>query len=110
LEQALEKKQSSARQLGINTAAGNYAQLLGTWKFLTEYETLVMLSSTSAQLSLDLMGFKDDRLDFLEIKKEGSSLTTSERKLKKLVDSGQLKLSYKVLDVKMPDGANISTR
>ncbi len=86
----------------MNTTVGNYAQILGTWKVLTEYESVVMLSSTSAQASLDLMGFDGNRIDFIEIKKDGSSLTQSERKLKKMIDNGELKISYRIIDVKMP--------
>jgi hypothetical protein len=30
LEEALERKETTARQLGVNTTIGNYAQILGT--------------------------------------------------------------------------------
>jgi hypothetical protein len=69
-----------------------------------------MLSSTSAQSSLDLLGLKGNQLDFLEFKKDGTSLTKPERRLRQLIENGELKVSYRVLDVRLPEGSQVRER
>jgi hypothetical protein len=104
------KKATSAYRLGANQKLGDLSQVLGTFGVLTDYDEVLLLSSTSAQSSLDLMGIKGNRLDLIEFKKEGTALTKGERRLKQLATTGQLEVSYRVVDVKLPDGASVVDR
>ena len=71
---------------------------MGTFDVLTKYDEISLLSLTSAQSSMDLLGRKGNQLDFIEFKKAGTPLTKPERQLKSYIDSGQLKAGYKVVD------------
>lgn len=104
------QKATSAFRLGASQKAGDLSQVLGTFGVLTEYDEVILLSSTSAQSSLDLMGLKGNQLDLIEFKKDGTPLSRSERRLKQLVLSGQLKVAYRVVDVRLPDGASLANR
>jgi len=55
-------------------------------------------------------GIKGNQLDIIEFKKEGSTLSKGQRKLKELVDKGELKVRYVVLDVKLPEGFDVTVR
>jgi len=75
LRDALEKKQSKATLIGRNTALGDIHQFLGDFAILPEYDELILLSTTSRQPSLDVIGIKEDRMDFIELKKKGARIT-----------------------------------
>ncbi|MDG6905981.1 MAG: hypothetical protein JRN20_09375 [Nitrososphaerota archaeon] len=109
-KKARQQKASKAWQIGVSQTIGDYSQILGTFSVLTEYDSLIMLSSTSAQSSLDLLGLKGNQLDFLEFKKDGTSLTKPERRLRQLIENGELKVSYRVLDVRLPEGSQVRER
>ncbi len=66
-----QTRQSDAYTLGTRQVIGDMSQVLGTFAALADYEQLILLSTTSSQASLDLLGVKDDGLDFIEFKKEG---------------------------------------
>lgn len=104
------KKATDAFRLGGSQKIGDISQLLGTFDVLTKYDEITLLSSTSAQSSMDLLGRKDNQLDFIEFKKAGTPLTKSERQLKAYIDNGQLKVSYKILDVTWPGEVRIADR
>ena len=104
------KKASDAFRLGGSQKVGDISQLLGTFDVLTEYDEITLLSSTSAQSSMDLLGRKGNRLDFIEFKKAGTPLTKAERALKAYIDGGQLKVAYRILDVKWPDEVSVTER
>ena len=104
------KKATEAFKLGGNQKIGDISQLLGTFNVLSDYDEVTLLSSTSAQSSMDLLGRKGNRLDFIEFKKAGTPLTKAERALKGYIDGGQLKVTYKILDVKWPDEVSVSER
>lgn len=104
------KRASDAFRLGGSQKVGDISQLLGTFGVLTEYEEIALLSSTSAQSSMDLLGRKDSQLDFIEFKKAGTPLTKSERRLKSYIDSGELKVTYRILDVSWPESVSVSDR
>ena len=104
------KKATDAFRLGGSQKIGDISQLLGTFNVLTDYDEITLLSSTSAQSSMDLLGRKGNRLDFMEFKKAGTPLTKSERALKAYIDGGQLKVAYKILDVEWPDGVGVAER
>ena len=110
LSQLLEKKQSNSFKMGQNQLKGNIAQDIGTFSVLTEYDEIATLSSTSAQASLDLIGIKDDRIDFIEFKTKGSKLSTKENKLKKLISGGAVKLGYRIMDIEIPQYLEVSER
>ncbi|MDV3244831.1 MAG: hypothetical protein LYZ66_06635 [Nitrososphaerales archaeon] len=101
-------RQSLAFQIGGNQVKGDMYQLLGTFATLDEYEQVILLSSTSKQGSFDLLGVKDDMLDFIEIKKKGAAFTGPERKLRKLVE--EKKVRYVVKDVELPEQFDINDR
>lgn len=104
------KKATDAFRLGASQKVGDFSQILGTFSVLTEYDEIMLLSSTSAQSSLDLIGIRGNQLDFMEFKKEGAALSKGQRHLKNLVDNGELRVAYRVLDVKLPEGSEVSTR
>lgn len=106
----LQQKQTLARQIGVNQTLGDYSQILGTFSLLTEYDEIIVLSSTSAQSSLDLMGIKDNKVDFIELKKAGADLTPSERRLRNLIRDNKLIVRYRIVDVTLPNGAAVTTR
>ena len=96
-----KEKQGKARALGIALAQGEMCQVLGTFAMLQDYEQVITLSTTSQQSSLDLIGVKEDSVDFIEFKKMGANLTVSERKIKSLID--QKKVNYIIKDVELPE-------
>ena len=104
------KRASDAFRLGGSQKIGDISQLLGTFKVLPEYDEISLLSSTSAQSSMDLLGRKGNQLDFIEFKKAGTALTKSERHLKEYIDSGQLKMCYRIVDVTWPEDIEVNDR
>lgn len=108
LKEALLKKQSQANLIGRNTALGDIHQFLGDFAILSEYDELILLSTTSRQPSLDVIGLTQDRMDFIEIKKKGARMTTSENKIRKIIE--QKNVRYLVKDVELPTGAHVENR
>ena len=94
--------------MGANVTSGDYTQILGDFALLSEYDQVITLSTTSKQPSLDLIGIKDESLDFVELKKKGAPITNQENKIKKLVE--EKKVSYKVFDIDLPDNFTIEER
>ena len=107
---ALKKKQTHAYQVGMNQASGDLSQVIGTFSVLTEYDEVLLLSSTSTQSSLDLLGIKGEELDFVEFKKDGAPLSKGQRRLRDLIESGHARINYRILNVMLPDGASIKNR
>ncbi len=103
-----QTRQTGAYQMGTHQVMGDFSQVLGTFSFLGDYEQIILLSTTSAQSSMDLLGIKSDCLDFIELKKKGAGLQKAERKIKHLVDQGKVK--YVIRDVELPDSVRISER
>jgi hypothetical protein len=104
------KRATDAFRLGGSQKIGDLSQLLGTFHVLTEYDEISTLSSTSAQSSMDLLGRRGNQLDFIEFKKAGTSLTRSERALRTYIDTGQLKVTYRIIDVTWPDTIKVEQR
>jgi len=104
----LEKKQTGAYNMGTNQTKGNFYQILGTFSILTDYDHLGFISTTSKQMPIDMIGIKNDRIDFIEFKKKGADLSTPENKIKKLVDAKQV--NYLVKDVEFPEGFEVEDR
>src|SRR5438445_13880613 len=94
--------------MGGRQVRGDMYQLLGTFASLEEYEQVILLSTTSKQASLDLLGVKEDELHFIEFEKRGSQLQTPERKIKRL--GGEWRVEYVVKDVELPARVEIGGR
>lgn len=101
-------KQARAFTLGGSQVKGDMFQLLGTFASLQEYDQLMLLSTTSKQGSLDLLGLKNDTIDFIEIKKRGAALQGPEKRLRRLVEDK--KVRYVVMDVELPDQFKMTER
>jgi predicted Holliday junction resolvase-like endonuclease len=108
LSSKLDAKQSKTFQLAQSVVRGDINQVLGTFSMLNDYEELMLLSTTSKQGSLDLLGIKEDMVHFIEVKSKGANLSTKERKLKKLVDAG--KVQYIVKDAELPTEFKLEDR
>lgn len=106
--QRWQTRQTKAFEMGGRQVKGDMYQVLGTFAALNEYEQVIMLSTTSKQGSLDLLGVTSDELHFIEFKKKGAPLQGPERKIKKLVDGG--KVRYVIKDVELPEDLRIDDR
>ena len=104
----LEKKQTLSFRAGVNTTAGDYSQILGDFALLSKYDSIITLSTTSRQPSLDLIGVNEESLDFIELKKKGAGSSDNEKHIKQLVD--EKKVSYKIYDVNLPSNFSIKER
>jgi len=97
----LKKKQTKSFTLGQSGVRGELTEILAGFSLLNEYRQLAVLSSVSKQFSLDLLGIKEDSVDFIEVKTIGTPLTTSENKVKKLID--QKMVQYRIIEGDFPD-------
>ena len=104
----LEKKQTNAFRSGVNATAGDYSQILGDFALLSKYDSIITLSTTFSQASIDLIGINNEGIDFLELKKKGSRSTDNELHVKRLVDEN--KVDYKIYDVDLPENFSIEER
>jgi len=96
----LKERGTQSRQLGINVIKGGINQILGTFSLLNEYDEVMLLSSTSGNASMDLIGVNQDAVDFIEIKTKGAGLTKGERKVRKLIE--EKKVNYRIVDAELP--------
>jgi len=108
LTDALAIKQSKAAMIGRNTALGDIHQFIGDFAILSEYDELILLSTTSRQASLDVIGVKENRMDFIELKKKGARISPSENKLRRIIEEKNVR--YVVKDVEIPDGVSVVER
>jgi len=104
----LSVKQTKAWQAGVNTTSGDYSQILGEFALLSKYDSIITLSTTFSQASLDLIGINKETIDFLELKKKGAKSTDNELHVKRLVDEN--KVDYKIYDVDLPENFSIEER
>ena len=104
----LEKRQTLSFRAGVNVTAGDYAQILGDFALLSKYDSIITLSTTSRQPSLDLIGLNEESIDFLELKKKGAGSSNNEIHVKRLVE--EKKVSYKIFDVDLPSNFSINER
>ncbi len=103
-----QERQTRAFEMGGRQVRGDMYQILGTFASLEDYEQVILLSTTSKQASLDLLGVKNDELHFIEFKKRGAQLQTPERKIKRLVE--ERKVKYIVKDVELPQRFEVEDR
>jgi hypothetical protein len=104
----LEQKQTASYKIGVNTTAGDYTQILGEFALLSEYNSIITLSTTSRQPSLDLIGINNESLDFIELKKKGAGSSPNEKQVKRLIE--EKKVSYKIFDVELPSNFTMEER
>ena len=104
----LEQKQTNSYRAGVNVTAGDYSEILGDFALLSKYDSIITLSTTSRQPSLDLIGVNEESLDFIELKKKGAGSSDNEKHIKQLVD--EKKVSYKIYDVDLPRNFSINER
>ena len=104
----LQKKQTLSFRSGVNATAGDYSQILGDFALLSKYDSIITLSTTFSQASLDLIGINKETIDFLELKKKGSGSTSNELHIKRLVD--EKKAHYKIFDVELPKNFSLEER
>ena len=107
-ENLLSQKQKRAFQIGANTVSGDMHQILGEFKMLQEYDELITLSTTSKAPSLDMIGIKDYKMDFIEFKKKGASLSGKEKKIRSIIENKNV--NYVVKDVDIPTNVTVETR
>ena len=108
LKLALLKRQSNAALMGRNVALGDIHQFLGEFAMLSEYDELITLSTTSRQPSLDIIGVKEERMDFIELKKKGARISPSENKIRRIIE--EKNVHYLVMDVEIPTGITVEQR
>ena len=102
------KIQKKTKTLGRSEVRGELNEILGTFKLLNEYEQLAIISSVSKQASLDLLGIKDDSVDFIEIKSLGTKLSPNENKVKKLIEHKQVR--YVIVEGNIPKSFEVNER
>ena len=107
LEALHKDAQTKTIALGRNTVRGELNEILGTFKLLNDYDQLAIITGATAP-SLDLLGVKDDSLDFIEIKSLGTSLTKSEKNIRGLIQDG--KVRYVILEGNLPNSFEITER
>jgi len=108
MQDRLDQKQTKAYQIGQSGIRGELNQILGAFAILNEYKQLASISSVSKQFSIDLLGIKDDSIDFIEVKSLGTPLSPSERNVKKLIDEN--KVNYRILEGNLPKSFEVTDR
>jgi len=104
----LNQKQKQSFQMGLNSNAGNMHQIIGEFAMLDEYDELITLSTTSKAPSLDMIGIKNDKLDFIELKKKGAGLSTKERNIRRIIENKNVE--YVVKEIEIPSGVTVQTK
>jgi len=84
---------------------GELNEILGTFKLLNDYDQLAIVTGATSP-SLDLLGVKDDSLDFIEIKSLGTSLTKPEKTVRNLIQ--EHKVRYVILEGNLPKSFEIT--
>lgn len=87
-------------QLDTNVYKGEINEILGSFILLDDYDHLSIIGSVSKAASFDLIGLKDDRLDFIEIKSPRTRLSTTENKIQKIIEAGNV--FYRIIESGIP--------
>lgn len=104
----LKERGKQSRQPGINEIRGGIHQILGTFSLLNEYDEVMLLSSTSGNASMDLIGVNQEVVDFIEIKTKGATLTKGEKRIRKLIE--EKRVNYRIVDADLPTEFKIEDR
>ena len=95
--------------LGRSTVRGELNQILGSYALLNQYDHIAFLTSVAKQFPLDLIGLKNDSIDFIEIKSLKTPVKSDTEKLvKKLVD--EKKVAYKIIEGNLPKSFEVKER
>ena len=108
MEVRLNQKQTKAYNVGQSGVRGELNQILGAFAILNEYNQLASISSVSKQFSIDLLGIKDDSIDFIEVKSLGTKLSVPEKKVKKLID--EKRVNYRIIEGNLPKSFEVKDR
>ena len=101
--------QSRSKNLGRGEIRGELNQILGSYSLLNQYDNIAFLTSVSKQFPLDLIGLKEDSIDFIEIKSLKTPLTSEKSKLvKQLVEEKNVR--YKIMEGNLPKNFKIEER
>lgn len=101
--------QSKSKTLGRSEIRGELNQILGSYSLLNQYDNIAFLTSVSKQFPLDLIGLKDDSIDFIEIKSLKTPVTSDKEKLvKRLIE--EKKVEYKIIEGNIPKDFKIEER
>jgi len=102
LQYQLKQKDTRSWLAGQNSAKGGVAEFLGYLglAITQKFDVICMMASTSKKPSVDAIGFNDEMITFIEIKKSGANLTGRENNVKKLIQEG--KVDYQIVDVNLP--------
>ena len=95
-----EKKHTKDVQLQTNIYKGEINEILGSFVLLDEYDHLSIIGSVSKSASFDLIGLKENQLDFIEIKSVGAKLSSTENKVKKIIEEGNV--FYRIVEGGIP--------
>lgn len=108
IEDEAEINQKRAFSLGTGTIRGELNQILGSFALLNDYKQIAFLTSVAKQFPLDLIGVKEDSIDFIEIKSLKTPLSDNDKKIRQLVKDK--KIDYKVIEGDLPRSFNIHER
>ena len=108
MEQRLDQKQTKAYNVGQSGIRGELNQILGAFAILNEYKQLASISSVSKQFSIDLLGIKEDSIDFIEVKSLGTKLSPPERNVKQLIE--EKKVNYRIIEGNLPKSFEVKDR
>lgn len=108
MSEELNQKQTKAYNIGQSGIRGELNQILGAFAILNEYKQLASISSVSKQFSIDLLGIKEDSIDFIEVKSAGTKLSPPETNVKKLID--EKKVNYRVIEGNLPRTFEVTER
>ena len=108
IEGRLNQKQTKAYNVGQSGIRGELNQILGAFAILNEYKQLASISSVSKQFSIDLLGIKEDSIDFIEVKSLGTELTPKEKSVKRLIE--EKKVIYRVIEGNIPKSFEVKDR
>jgi len=87
-------------QLTTNMYKGEVNEILGSFILLDEYDHLAIIGSVSKAASFDLIGLKENQIDFIEIKTPGAKLSPTENKVKKIIEDGNV--FYRIVEAGIP--------
>ncbi len=108
LKEELNTKQTNAYRMGFNQMLGGIHEFIGKFAYFTKVDSWCFLSGSSTAPSIDMIAIKDGSLKIIEFKKNGTPLSTSENKIRRIIE--EKKVEYEVLDVEIPDRVTISKR
>jgi len=101
---------SRTLQLGENQAMGKIAEQIADLEFYKEYDEVYILAATKGSAPVDRIGvnYDEQRLDWIEIKKDDARLTAPENRFRRLVKTAYQE--FKVKSVKLNDTVSVEDR